>query len=133
MIQRGHQKKKSTFQQVSLISCIIYSTALSFVISSVAVTWNMLYNSIFEFWEVRQAHRTRTFLRRAIHSIGFEGGLTLILLPIVALWLDISWWAALLMNIGLFAFFFIYSFVFHWAFDKIFDVPHSAKEAHGPK
>lgn len=108
---------------------LAYSTALSIIISGIAMTWNMTYNYIFEFWEARQKRRARTFLRRIIHSTGFEGGLTIILLPLISYWLDISWLAALATNIALFIFFFFYSFVFQWGFDKIFDVPDSAKEA----
>ncbi|MCY1504650.1 Chlorhexidine efflux transporter [compost metagenome] len=107
---------------------LIYSTALSIMISAVAVTWNMIYNYVFEFWESRQAKRARTLFRRVIHSIGFEGGLTLILLPLISYWLDVSWIAALATNLALFAFFFFYSFIFQWAFDRVFDVPDSAKE-----
>ncbi|MDD1012638.1 PACE efflux transporter [Pseudomonas rubra] len=105
-----------------------HSTALSLILSAVALAWNMFYNWAFEYWEARQALRTRTFWRRLIHALGFEGGLVLILLPVVAGWLQISLWVALLTNLGLFAFFFVYAFVFQWAFDRLFDVPDSARE-----
>ncbi|MDD0975917.1 PACE efflux transporter [Pseudomonas fontis] len=104
-----------------------HSTALSFILSAVALLWNMLYNGAFEYWEARQAQRTRTFTRRLVHAFGFEGGLVLILLPVVAYWLQISLMAALATNIALFAFFFVYAFVFQWAFDRVFDVPASAR------
>lgn len=52
-----------------------------------------------------------------------------ILLPLVAYWLDVSLWAALLTNLALFVFFFVYAFVFQWGFDKVFDVPLSAQQA----
>lgn len=107
---------------------LVYSGALSVMISAIAVTWNMAFNAAFEYWEARQRRRTRTTLRRILHSTGFEGGLTFILLPLVAYWLHISWWEALMVNIGLFAFFFVYSFVFQWVFDRVFGLPNSAKE-----
>lgn len=107
---------------------LAYSGALSVMISVIAVTWNMVFNSVFEYWESRRRRRTRTTLRRVLHSTGFEGGLTFILLPLVAYWLNISWWEALMVNISLFVFFFVYSFVFQWVFDRLFGVPNSAKE-----
>ena len=104
------------------------STLLSLILSAVALAWNMFYNWAFEYWEARQPQRRRTLWRRFVHALGFEGGLVLILLPVVAAWLQISLWAALLTNLALFLFFFVYAFVFQWGFDRVFDVPESARE-----
>ena len=49
-------------------------------------------------------------------------------MPLVAWWLEISWWAALVTDLGLFVFFFFYALAFQWVFDRVFDVPESAKE-----
>jgi len=103
-----------------------FSMALSVLISTIALVWNMLFNLLFEYWEVRQPSRTRTWQRRLLHSFGFEGGLTVILLPVIAYALGIGLLAALLTNLALFAFFFFYALVFQWAFDRVFDVPASA-------
>lgn len=108
---------------------LAYSTALSLAISAVALTWNMLFNLAFEHWEARQQCRSRTLGRRIVHAFGFEGGLTIILVPLIAQWLHISWWTALVTDVALFVFFFFYAFVFQWAFDRVFDVPESAREA----
>ena len=105
-----------------------HSTVLSLILSAVALAWNMFYNWAFEYWEARQQQRRRTLWRRFLHALGFEGGLVLILLPVVAGWLQISLWAALLTNMALFLFFFVYAFVFQWSFDRVFDVPDSARE-----
>jgi uncharacterized membrane protein len=109
-----------------------YSGALSVMLSASALLWNMLYNAGFEWWEARQLKRTRTLLRRLLHSLGFEGGLTILLLPLVAWWLEISWLAALATNLGLFVFFFVYALVFQWGFDGVFGVPDSAKQTSIP-
>ena len=45
------------------------------------------------------------------------------LVPIIALWLDVSFMEALVMDLGLLAFFLIYTFVFSWVFDAIFGLP----------
>ncbi|WP_426140651.1 PACE efflux transporter [Pseudomonas sp. DWP3-1-2] len=107
---------------------LAYSGALSVMLSASALLWNMLFNYGFEYWEARQRQRSRTWQRRLLHSLGFEGGLTLMLLPLIAWWLAISWWQALATNLGLFVFFFFYALVFQWAFDRVFDVPDSAKQ-----
>ncbi|EIK95978.1 hypothetical protein PMM47T1_13500 [Pseudomonas sp. M47T1] len=104
-----------------------YSTALALVISLIALAWNLLFNIAFERWERRQPNPTRTPWRRMLHALGFEGGLTLLLTPLVAVWLGISLWQALVTDLGLFAFFFVYALVFQWGFDRVFDVPMAVK------
>ncbi len=105
------------------------TVALAFVLSSIALAWNYLFNAIFERWETRQLKRGRSFARRLAHGIGFEGGLAVILVPVMALWLKISALEALLANIGLLVFFFLYAIAFTWAFDKVFGLPASAQDA----
>ena len=99
---------------------------LAVLLSTIALAWNYVFNAIFERWEARQAVRGRSFARRLAHGTGFEGGLTLILVPVMALWLNISPLSALLANLGLLAFFFVYAIVFTWAFDRVFGLPQSA-------
>ena len=99
---------------------------LSAVMSTIALAWNYLFNSLFERWESRQAVKGRSLARRAAHGVGFEGGLAIILMPVMAYWLDISLWAAFVADLGLLAFFFVYTVAFTWAFDKIFGLPASA-------
>lgn len=99
---------------------------LAFVLSSIALAWNYVFNAIFERWESRQAVRGRSFLRRLAHGIGFEGGLVVLLVPVMAIGLDISPLNAFLANLGLLAFFFLYAIVFTWGFDRVFGLPASA-------
>lgn len=101
---------------------------LAFVLSSIALAWNYIFNALFERWESRQTKRGRSFVWRLAHGIGFEGGLVVILVPVMALWLKISPLHALLANIGLLAFFFVYAIAFTWAFDRVFGLPESAGE-----
>jgi uncharacterized membrane protein len=102
--------------------------ALAFVLSSIALTWNYVFNVLFERWESRQSVRGRSFSRRLAHGIGFEGGLVVILVPVMALWLEISVLRAFLANLGLLAFFFVYAIAFTWTFDRVFGLPESAAE-----
>lgn len=106
-----------------------YSGVFSLLLSAFALVWNVAYNAMFEYWEARQRQRTRNFMRRAMHATGFEGGLALLLIPFIAWWLDISVQQAVLTDVALLGFFLVYSFVFQYCFDKLFDVPASAKSA----
>lgn len=100
---------------------------LSVMASVIAVLWNLAFNGLFERWESRQAVRGRSIRRRIAHAIGFEGGLVAILVPLVAWWLEISLWEAFLLDLVLVVFFLIYTFVFAWAFDRVFGLPDSAR------
>lgn len=104
-----------------------YSGVASVACSAVAMSWNLVWNSLFEAWEARQASRARTLRRRAIHALGFELGLTVALVPFFAWWLDISLLEALLLDISLLAFFLFYTFGFTWLFDHLFGLPTTAQ------
>ncbi|KAB0644066.1 PACE efflux transporter [Burkholderia latens] len=108
---------------------LVYSGALSVTMSAIAMLWNMIFNALFERWEASRRQPRRTLARRILHATGFEGGLIFILVPVVSWWLDISWFDALVVDVGLFTFFFCYAFVFQWAFDRVFDVPAATKRS----
>lgn len=100
--------------------------ALAVVLSGIALCWNYVFNAGFEKWESRQKARGRTFARRLAHGLGFEGGLTLLLVPVMAAWLNTTPLNAFIANLGLLAFFFVYAVGFTWAFDRVFGLPVSA-------
>ena len=101
------------------------SGAVAIASSTVAVTWNFIWTSMFEAWERRQESQTRTVKRRIVHAIGFEGGLTCFLIPVVAWVLKVSLLEAFFLQASILVFFLIYTFVFMWIFDKIWP-PHAA-------
>lgn len=103
------------------------SLSLAAVMSSVALAWNYAFNALFERWESRQATRGRSLGRRIAHGIGFEGGLVFWLVPVMAWWLSIGWWEALLADLALLLFFMVYTVLFTWAFDRLFGLPESAR------
>ena len=97
---------------------------------SIAVLWNLVFNTLFERWESRQAvrgpQRARAASRtpsasRAAWSPSWcrcsPGGSTSAL------------WQALVMDLGLVVFFLVYTFVFNWGFDRVFGLPASAARA----
>ena len=116
-----------------LFEASIQSTLLlSVLMSSIALAWNYLFNTIFEFWERRQTVKGRSLRRRIAHGVGFEGGLVFILVPVMAWWLNITLLEAFLADLGLLIFFFIYTVAFTWVFDKIFGLPLSAQGSPKP-
>jgi uncharacterized membrane protein len=94
--------------------------------SATAVAWNVIYNTLFEAWEAKQAKAGRSLLRRIVHAIGFEGGLVLAMVPMFAWTLGTSLADAFLLDLGLVVFFMAYSFAFNWAFDLVFGLPTAA-------
>ena len=95
--------------------------------SVIAICWNLSFNHLFEKWEARQTVKGRSVLRRVVHAIGFEGGLALVLIPLMAWWFNITLWEAAVMEAGLLVFFMVYTFAFNWAFDRLFGLPASAQ------
>jgi uncharacterized membrane protein len=97
--------------------------------SVLALSWNMVFNTLFENWERRQTSRVRTVRRRMAHALLFESGLVLMTVPAIAWWLNIGWLHALVTDLGLVAFFLVYGFCFNWLFDHLFGLPDSARPA----
>ncbi len=105
------------------------SGTMAVVASTLAIVWNVTFNHLFEKWEAGQSVKGRSAARRVVHAVGFEGGLALALIPLMAWWFDVSLWQATLMEAGLLLFFLVYTYLFNWAFDRIFGLPASAQPA----
>jgi uncharacterized membrane protein len=103
------------------------SFALSILTATIALCWSFAFNTAFEAWEARQAVKGRSLIRRTAHAILFEGGLVLILLPVMAWWLQVSLLQALVYEAGLIVLFIVYTYLFTWGFDRIFGLPASAR------
>lgn len=95
------------------------SGLIAVVSSGVAIVWNFIWNTLFEAWESRQASTKRTIARRVVHSLGFEGGLIIFLVPILAWILQVSLVEAFILELGLLVFFLVYTFIFAWVFDLV--------------
>ena len=106
-----------------------HSSVVAVAASAIAVLWNVVFNWAFELWESRQTVRGRSVARRVAHAIGFEGGLVFTLVPLFAWWFKVSLWDAFVMDLALIVFFLCYTFVFNWAFDRVFGLPASAQGA----
>ncbi len=103
------------------------SLLFSALTATVAVIWSYGFNATFEAWETRQTTKGRSPRRRIVHSALFEAGLVLILVPIMAWWLNLTWAQALRYEAGLIVLFVVYTYAFTWAFDRLFGLPQSAR------
>ncbi|MGF1748888.1 MULTISPECIES: PACE efflux transporter [Vibrio] len=81
------------------------------------VIWNYIYNVQFDKW-LPGGRSERSILVRAVHAIGFEAGLILFTIPVIAWFLQVSLWMALLIEAGFLIFFFFYTTIFNWVYDK---------------
>ncbi len=96
--------------------------------ATVATGWNYLYNWLFDHALRRLAGRVqKTMPERVLHAILFEIGLLALLLPFVALYLGVSLWEALLIDLSFALFYMVYAFVFNLAYDRLFPLPATAR------
>lgn len=91
--------------------------------SLLATGWNYLWNLGFD--HALQALRgttRKTVGLRVVHALGFEGGLLLAMMPVIARWLDIGLLDALVLDLAIAGFYLGYAFVFTWVYDRTFPV-----------
>lgn len=92
--------------------------ALGVVMAITSVIWNMIFNHYFEKFEAKRK-LTRTVAVRVLHAIGFEGGLMLVTIPMVAYALQMTLWHAIVLDFSLTLCILVYTFIFQWAYDAI--------------
>lgn len=92
--------------------------SLGILMAIVAVIWNMIFNHYFEKLE-KKLQWNRNIFVRILHAIGFEGGLIIFTVPMIAYMMDISILSALILDIGLTLCILVYTFIFQWCFDII--------------
>ena len=115
-----------------IILLVIIAIALSFIFEvpmevtgtlgiAMAVTsviWNMVFNHFFEKYEQKKKFK-RTTKVRILHAIGFEGGLMIATIPMVAYAMNMSILQAVILDLGLTSCILVYTFVFQWCYDLI--------------
>jgi len=92
------------------------SLGIAMAVSS--VVWNMIFNHFFEKFE-HMHQLKRTIKVRILHAIGFEGGLMLATIPMVAYAMNMSIWQAIVLDFGLTMCILIYTFIFQWCYDHL--------------
>lgn len=99
---------------------------LAVMITTIAMVWNFIYNTLFEYWERRQVVKGRSVARRVAHAIGFQLTLVVYLIPLIAWWLGISLWEAFVVDLAFIILIPCYTFLYNWLFDRVFGLPSSA-------
>jgi uncharacterized membrane protein len=92
--------------------------AMTVMISTVAMLWNMLFNAGFDRLRARLGF-AMSLKVRALHALSFEAGLIVAVVPLAAWWLSISLLEAFVLDIGLLLLFLPYTLVFNLVYDKV--------------
>lgn len=96
-------------------------TTMGFLGLAMAITsviWNMIFNHFFEKTE-HKYNIKRTFIVRLFHAIGFEGGLMIATIPMVAYAMNVNLWNAFLIDLSMTLSILVYTFIFQYCYDKI--------------
>lgn len=123
-----------------IILLVIIAVALSFIfhmplevtgslgiaMAVTSVIWNMIFNHFFEKIEAKRKFK-RTVGVRILHAIGFEGGLMLATIPMVAYAMNMTIWQAIVLDFSLTMCILVYTFIFQWFYDHI-----EARLGYGP-
>lgn len=91
---------------------------LGVVMALTSVIWNMFFNHFFEKFE-KKKNLKRTVAVRIVHAIGFEGGLMLATIPMIAYALNMGIWQAIVLDFSLTMGILVYTFIFQWFYDLL--------------
>jgi uncharacterized membrane protein len=98
--------------------------------ATVAMAWNYIFNVIFDHAMTRFSGTTqKTPALRIAHAVLFEVGLLVMLMPLLALYLGISLWQALLLDLGFALFYMLYALAFNWGYDRLFPLAEWQQKA----
>jgi uncharacterized membrane protein len=91
--------------------------------ATIATLWNFIFNVGFDRAMLRlRGSLQKTLALRVAHTCLFEAGLVVMLIPLIAWYLGIGLWAALLMDVAIVVFYLVYGFLFNIAYDRMFPV-----------
>ena len=103
---------------------IIHIGMLAITLSLIAMGVNYLYNLIFDLTLIKLGHSIyiRSKKLRILHAFLFELTLLFISVPVVAVSLQMTYWQALITDIGFALFALVYAYIFNWGYDHFFPV-----------
>lgn len=94
------------------------------VSATLATLWNLIYNFGFDLALRRLTGTTwKPIHVRVVHTVLFEAGLLIVLMPFIAWYLGVSLWHAFVMDLSFALFYIIYALGFNWVYDSIFPLP----------
>ncbi|OAM26387.1 hypothetical protein A7P95_09395 [Eikenella longinqua] len=91
---------------------------MSVAVSVTAMVWNFVFNWGFDKIFTGRRER-RDWGVRMLQTGAFEGGLLFFTTPLIAWFLQIKLWQALLADLGLTLLIVLYSLAYNWAFDHL--------------
>ncbi|TCM67004.1 putative membrane protein [Acinetobacter calcoaceticus] len=109
---------------IAIALCFIFEIpaevagGLGIAMAVTSVIWNMIFNHYFEKFEKKRKLQ-RTVWVRILHAIGFEGGLMLVTIPMVAYAMDMTIFQAILLDLSMTLCILVYTFVFQWCYDTV--------------
>lgn len=98
---------------------LAHTGVLAVAMSLIALLWNVVFNAAFDRY-LHKTGRSKTLGVRVVHTLLFEGGLVVLIVPLSAWWLSIGLWQALLLDLAILLFFIPYTFCFNWSFDALY-------------
>lgn len=94
------------------------SGLLAIIVSIIAMLWNYVFNLIFDKAQNKYNFRKNPFVR-VLHGTLFEVGLIILTAPTIAILFDMSLIDAFLLEVGMLIYFFPYTIVYNWIYDKL--------------
>jgi uncharacterized membrane protein len=91
---------------------------LTILFSFMAMSWEYCVNRAYEYLLIRYA-LSKTKLIRTQHALAIEGGLAVMTVPILMRQLNMAFGDALLADLSLAAFYWVWTYAFYWAYDSI--------------
>ena len=103
---------------------------IGLISATVATLWNFVFNMGFDRAMIRRTgSAAKSVPVRILHTLMFEGGLVVLLIPMIAWYLGITLWQALVMDIAIVAFYLVYTFFFNVAYDRVYPLPEAQPAA----
>ncbi|KJG11379.1 transporter [Photobacterium kishitanii] len=97
--------------------------AVGVFFSIVATLWNYVYNQWFDnFMQQKYSTTQKTVRIRLLHSLGFEAGLLVFTIPVLAWVLNVSLWHAFVLDIGMVVFYLFYAYGYNLIYDRIYPI-----------
>ena len=101
---------------------------LLLVLSIAVLIWSPIHNTAFDWVDLRWSGRLasdRPQRWRLVHAVSHEATTLVVTLPILMALGGLSFWAALLADLGLTALYAVYAYVFHLIYDRLRPVRRS--------
>lgn len=92
--------------------------------ATLATVWTFVFNLGFDHalrWLKGDA--SKALRHRLLHTVLFEFGLLVMLLPPMAWYLGMTLWQTFLLDLFIVAFYLVYNFLFNIAYDRLFPLP----------